>query len=145
MDQYRYDAVLKAVAGGQSYPDLQVTTRPRVHRRGQPLCGFEQLPAPTAAQSQPQADKQCSYTVTCQMERGRFGIGPPRPCRIAPNSWKPSRRRRARRFDVLDGPARARGIVPARCCPQICSHEITPSRHVVAILVIPTLITAVCA
>ena len=27
MDQYRYDAVLKAVAGGQSYPDLQVTTQ----------------------------------------------------------------------------------------------------------------------
>ena len=41
MDQYRYDAVLKAVAGGQS-SDLQVTTQATRAPAGQPLCGFEQ-------------------------------------------------------------------------------------------------------
>ena len=65
MDQYRYDAVLKAVAGGQSYPDLQVTTQAtRAPAGASRYADSSKLPAPTAAQSQPQADKQCSYTVT---------------------------------------------------------------------------------
>ncbi|MFG0230356.1 hypothetical protein [Achromobacter sp. 413638] len=65
MDQYRYDAVLKAVAGGQSYPDLQVITQAtRAPAGASRYADSSKLPAPTAAQSQPQADKQCSYTVT---------------------------------------------------------------------------------
>ena len=49
------------------------------------------LPAPTAAQSQPQADKQCSYTVTYKWKRTVRCIGPRRRCRIAPSSWRLSR------------------------------------------------------
>lgn len=99
MDQYRYDAVLKAVAGGQSYPDLQVTTqatrapagpaamRIRASCRRRRRRSRSRRPTNSAATPSPTNGKR---TVRC--------IGPPRPCRIAPNSWKPSRRRRARTF-----------------------------------------------
>ena len=148
MDQYRYDAVLKAVAGGQSYPDLQVTTRPRVHRRGQPLCGFEQAAGADGGAVAAAGRQTVQLHRHLQMERGRFGVSARHAragLRRIPGS--PAAEEGLGRFDVLDGPARARGIVPAQCAvPQIRPHEI----HLAAmaslqILVIPTLITAVCA
>jgi len=65
MEQYRYDATVKALASDQPYPDLQVTTRAtRAPARASRDADPAKQPAPTAAQRQPQADKQCSYTVT---------------------------------------------------------------------------------
>lgn len=65
LDQYRYDATVKALASGQPYPDLQVTTQATrspggASRYAEPA----RQPEPAAARRQPQADQQCSYTVT---------------------------------------------------------------------------------
>ena len=47
------------------YPDLQVTTQAtRSPADASRYADSSKRPAPTAAQLQPQADKQCSYTVT---------------------------------------------------------------------------------
>ena len=64
--------------------------RPRAPA-GPAAADSSKLPAPTAAQSQPQADKQCSYTVTYKWKRTVRCIGPRRRCRIAPSSWRLSR------------------------------------------------------
>ncbi|MFY2606772.1 hypothetical protein [Achromobacter ruhlandii] len=65
MDYYRYDATVKALPSQQPYPDLQVTTQAtRSPADASRYADSSKRPAPTAAQLQPQADKQCSYTVT---------------------------------------------------------------------------------
>ncbi|MGE8657993.1 MAG: hypothetical protein ACN6O8_14730 [Achromobacter sp.] len=65
MDEYRYDATVKALAGAQPYPDLQVTTQAtRAPAGASRYADPARQPAPTAAPRQPQSDKQCSYTVT---------------------------------------------------------------------------------
>ena len=122
--------------------------RPRVHRRGQPLCGFEQAAGADGGAVATAGRQTVQLHRHLQMERGRFGVSARHAragLRRIPGS--PAAEEGLGRFDVLDGPARARGIVPAQCAvPQIRPHEI----HLAAmaslqILVIPTLITAVCA
>ncbi len=78
-DLYRYSASLKALPG-KAYPDLQVTTRATRSPAGASrYADSSARPALTKAQLAPQADAQCSYTVTYRWQEGASMYEPATP------------------------------------------------------------------
>lgn len=78
-DLYRFKASLKALPG-KEYPDLQVTTQATRSPAGASrYADSSARPALTKEQLAPQADSQCSYTVTYKWQDGASVYEPATP------------------------------------------------------------------
>ncbi|MFD4837442.1 hypothetical protein ACFWP0_08020 [Achromobacter sp. NPDC058515] len=78
-DIYDFKAALKPLPG-KEYPDLQVTTKATRFPAGVSRhADSSAMPALTKAQLAPQADKQCSYTVTYTWQADRSVYEPASP------------------------------------------------------------------